>query len=150
MPTALPRPEQFKALFLLEPGVTFLNHGSFGATPRAVFEAYQGWQRRLERQPVRFFRDELSGLLAEARGKLAAYLSASPMDLVFVPNATYGVNAALRALPLGPGDEVLTTDHEYGACENAWRFLAENGRLLRIPERACSDRLSSGARLARG
>ena len=117
--------EAFKELFLLEPHTTFLNHGSFGATPKPVFEVYQGWQRRLEQQPVRFFRDELSDLLASARGDLAAYLNTKPADLVFLPNVTFGVNAAAHALPLGPGDEVLSSDQEYGACDNVWRHLAE-------------------------
>ena len=106
-PNTAPSAEAFKALFLLESGVTFLNHGSFGATPRPVFDTYQAWQRRLERQPVRFFRDELSDLLSQARGELAAYLGASAADLVFVPNATTGVNAAAHALPLGVDVEVL-------------------------------------------
>jgi isopenicillin-N epimerase len=112
----------FKELFLLNPDVVFLNHGSFGATPRPVFEAYQAWQRRLEWQPVRFLGQELPDLLKEARDALGAYLNADGDDLVFVPNATFGVNIVSRSLPLEPGDEVLTTDHEYGACDRAWRF----------------------------
>ena len=71
--------------FLLDPNVTFLNHGSFGATPRAVFERYQEWQLELERQPVLFLARRIDGLLAEARAALAAYVGADPEDLVFVP-----------------------------------------------------------------
>src|SRR5207249_6835791 len=74
--------------FLLDPSVTFLNHGSFGATPRAVFERYQEWQLELERQPVLFFARRLDALLAEARGALGAYVGAAPDDLVLVPNAS--------------------------------------------------------------
>ena len=114
-----------KSLFLLDPEVVFLNHGSFGATPRPVFAAYQQWQRRLENQPVRFFIDEIATHFAAARQALAAFLGAGQNDLVFVPNATFGVNIVARSLPLGPGDEVLTTNHEYGACENVWRFLSQ-------------------------
>jgi isopenicillin-N epimerase len=107
---------------MLEPGVTFLNHGSFGACPRSVFKAYQTWQRRLESQPVRFLNQYQTDYEKEARTALGAYIKADPQDLAFVPNATYGVNIVARSLALGPGDEILTTNHEYGACNNAWKF----------------------------
>jgi len=114
--------------FLLDPEVTFLNHGSFGACPRPVFERYQAWQRELEVEPVRFIAHRLTDLLAEARAALGAYLGAAADDLTFVPNATTGVNIAARALDLRPGDEVLTTDLEYGACDLAWeRVCARAG-----------------------
>ena len=110
-------------LFLLDPDVIFLNHGSFGATPRPVFNVYQEWQRRLERQPVLFLGREIGDHLADARGVLAGTLGASADDLVFVPNATFGINVIARSLKLGPGDEVLTSDHEYGACDKTWTFI---------------------------
>lgn len=113
-----------RSLYLLDPNVTFLNHGSFGATPRPVFDAYQAWQRRLEWQPVRFLGTELAGHLAEARQALGDYLRADAADLVYIPNATFGVNVVARSLRLGAGDEVLTTDHEYGACDRVWRYLS--------------------------
>ncbi len=113
-----------KAQFLLDPDVVFLNHGSFGATPRPVFEAYQEWQRRLEWQPVDFLVNELPDLLAEARQALGKYVNAGRDDVVYVPNATFAVNVVARSLDLGPGDEVLTTNHEYGACNNVWSFLS--------------------------
>jgi isopenicillin-N epimerase len=111
-------------LFLLDPDVVFLNHGSFGATPRPVFEAYQNWQRQLERQPVQFIGRELGGYLDEARRVLGDYLNADKDDLVYIPNATFGTNIVANSLNLGEGDEVLTTDHEYGACENVWYYLS--------------------------
>lgn len=111
-------------LFLLDPTVTFLNHGSFGATPRPVFEMYQAWQRRLEWQPVQFLGTDIGEYLATARQAIGEYLNAAAEDVVFVPNATFGVNVVARSLALGPDDEVLTTDHEYGACDNAWLFLS--------------------------
>lgn len=114
-----------KTQFLLDPDVVFLNHGSFGATPRPVFKAYQQWQLHMERQPVQFFITEIADHFANARQSLAAFLQAGSNDLVFVPNATFGVNIVARSLLLGPGDEVLTTNHEYGACENVWRFLSQ-------------------------
>ncbi|PWH12767.1 MAG: aminotransferase [Anaerolineae bacterium] len=112
-----------KSLFLLDPEVHFLNHGSFGACPIPVFNAYQNWQRRLERQPVLFLGREYDSLLHEARLALGAYLNAQVDDLVYIPNATHGVNIVARSLNLAPGDEVLTTDHEYGACDLAWEFM---------------------------
>lgn len=111
--------------YLLNPEVIFLNHGSFGATPQPVFEAYQSWQRRLEWQPVQFLATELPGHLAEARQKLGDYIHAPAADLVFVDNATLGVNIVARSLDLRPGDEVLATDHEYGACHHTWQFLSQ-------------------------
>ena len=113
----------FQSLFLLDPNIIFLNHGSFGATPRAVFEKYQWWQRELERQPVEFLGRRFTDLMREARTALAAYVHANADDLVFVPNATTAINIVARSLHLNPGDEILTTDHEYGALDRAWRFL---------------------------
>jgi isopenicillin-N epimerase len=121
--------------FLLDPSVTFLNHGSFGACPRAVFQRYQDWQLELERQPVLFLARRLEELLADARAQLGAYVGADPDDLVFVPNATAGVNVAARAVGLAPGDEVLSTDLEYGALDLTWEHVcAETGaRYVRAP-----------------
>jgi len=114
-----------KDLFLLDPEIAFLNHGSFGACPRPVFEVYQDWQRLLERQPVRFLGVDLPALLCQVRQALGEYLSAQPDDLALVPNATYGVNVIARSLRLEPGDEVLTSNHEYGACDKTWTFICE-------------------------
>jgi isopenicillin-N epimerase len=123
MPTRAPSP--YADLWTLDPDVAFLNHGSFGACPRAVLAAQDRWRARLERQPVQFMSRDLEGLLDEARVALARFVGAIPEDLVFVPNATSGVNAVLRSLEFAPGDELLTTDHAYGACRNALHFVAE-------------------------
>lgn len=114
-----------KELFLLDPSVLFFNHGSFGATPRPVFESYQRWQRELERQPVEFLGRRHNDLLLAARTTLAEYVGTDPNSLVFVPNATTAFNIIAHSLDLGPGDEVLGSDQEYGAMELTWRYLAK-------------------------
>jgi isopenicillin-N epimerase len=121
--------------FLLDPDVTYLNHGSFGACPRAVFERYQEWQRELEREPVVFLARRLDGLLAEARASLGEYVGADPDDLVFVPNATSGVNIAAWAVGLQRGDEVLSTNLEYGALDLTWEHVCSDfgARYVRVP-----------------
>ena len=111
-------------LFLLNPDIVFLNHGSFGATPRPVFENYQYWQRELEWQPVEFLGRRMADLLRHARTALADYVHTLADNLVYVPNATTGLNIAARSLKLQPGDEILATDHEYGAMDRMWRWMA--------------------------
>ncbi|MEM8603645.1 MAG: aminotransferase class V-fold PLP-dependent enzyme [Cyanobacteria bacterium P01_H01_bin.121] len=109
----------------LDPNVIYLNHGSYGACPQPVL-AYQSQLRtQLEAQPTHFFKDELEPLLDQARYELAQFLGATASDLVFVPNATTGVNTVLRSLPWQAGDQILMTNHTYNACQNAVRFLAE-------------------------
>jgi isopenicillin-N epimerase len=108
--------------FQIRPDITFLNHGSFGACPRPVFAAYQEWQRLLETDPVEFLGRRLNDMLREAREHLAAHLGTQADQIVFVNNATFGVNIIARSLQLAPRDEVLATDHEYGASDRAWRF----------------------------
>lgn len=119
--------------FLLDPEVVHLNHGSFGACPEPVFEEYQRLQRELEAGPTDFFTrrvarwfwsgGEKPGRLAEARASLAAFVGARTEDLVFVSNATSGLNAVIRSLRLDPEDEILTTRHEYGAITRTWEFV---------------------------
>jgi len=112
-------------LFLLDPSVTFLNHGSFGATPRVVFEESQRWQLLMEQQPVEFLGRRHDTRIYEARKAVADYLTCDPADLVFVVNATWAVNIVAKSLNLQAGDEILTTDHEYGACMNAWKWACK-------------------------
>jgi isopenicillin-N epimerase len=109
--------------FLLDPEVAFLNHGSFGAVPRPVFATYQQWQGELERQPVEFLGRRFVDLLREARSVLATYVRTSADNLVFVPNATEALNIVAHSLQLNPGDEIVTTDHEYGAMDRMWQFI---------------------------
>ncbi len=127
--------ENLAALFLLDPQVTFLNHGSFGACPRPVFEAYQAWQLKLERQPVAFLDPNrgLSGWMRDARVALAGVVGASPDDLVGLTNATMALNIVAQSLDLKPGDEILTTDHEYAALEKTWAYVCRRtGAVVRV------------------
>ena len=114
-----------RELFDLDPDVVFLNHGSYGACPRPVREALQDWQLQLERNPVEFLGRRSAGLLRTAREQLAAFVGAQADHLVFVPNATTGVNIVARSLALQPGDEVLGTTLEYGACDATWQFVCD-------------------------
>ena len=109
--------------FLLDKSVTFLNHGSFGACPIPVFEEYQRWQLELERQPVEFIGRRFDGLMAEARAGIAKFLNTDAANLVYVQNATSGLNVIARSFPLEQGDEILTTDHEYGALDMTWEWM---------------------------
>lgn len=111
--------------FTLDPSITFLNHGSYGACPRPVQEQQAHLRAQLESEPVRFMTRELEPLLDAARVRLSDFLGAQPPDLAFVPNATTGINSVLRSLLLQPGDELVTTTHGYNACTNALRFVAE-------------------------
>jgi isopenicillin-N epimerase len=115
--------EALRGEFLLDPTVVFLNHGSFGACPAPVFDEYQRWQRELERQPVEFIGRRSEDLLADARAALASYLNVDPDNLVYVVNATSGINVIARSLPLELGDEILTTNHEYGALNMTWDWM---------------------------
>ena len=111
-------PSEFAAQWTLDPGVTYLNHGSFGATPRPVLEAQSEWRARMEREPVAFFARDFEPALDEARAVLGAFVGADPDDLAFVTNATTAMNIVARSLQLAPDDEVVVLDHAYGAARN--------------------------------
>ena len=121
----------------LDRSITFLNHGSFGAAPKAVLAAQDRYRAEMELEPVRFLGREVVERIDRARARLARFVGAETPDLVFVPNATTGVNSVLRSLRLRPGDEILVTDHGYNACRNAAEFVCEqsDARLVvaRVP-----------------
>ncbi|MGI0489820.1 aminotransferase class V-fold PLP-dependent enzyme [Pantanalinema rosaneae CENA516] len=122
-------PTGCQQFWAIDPAITFLNHGSFGACPFPVLTAQQQWRERMERQPLQFLGREIETLLDTARRELAVFVGANPNDLAFIPNATTGINAVLRSLQFQPGDQLLTTNHEYNACRNALDYVAERAGL---------------------
>lgn len=127
--TATPPPGPLARHWIHQPGVTFLNHGSFGGCPQAVLETQAAWRARLEGEPVRFFAEDLFGLIDWARADVARFVGCDTEGLVFVPNATTGAATAIHSLIASgqakSGDEVLLTDHEYLACANNLRHMAK-------------------------
>jgi len=115
-----------KELYHLDSSITFLNHGSFGACPKPVFEVYQNWQRKLEQQPVEFMAIKVYDFLEEARHALGDYVGCHGDDLIFVTNPTTAVNTVIRSLDLGLDDEVLMTDMEYGSLVRTWEHYAQD------------------------
>ncbi len=117
--------QQLKSHFLLRDDITFLNFGSFGACVKPVFEKYQQFQLELEQEPVLFITGNGPKYLAQSREALGQYLHADKDDLVYVTNPSYAVNTVARSMGLKTGDEVLTTDLEYGACDKTWTYYCE-------------------------
>ena len=116
----------FRNYWRLDKEIVFLNHGSFGATPIPVMDKQREIQGLIEREPVKFFIRDYEGFYERAQEALAGVVGAERDDIVFVPNATTGVNTALRAIPLSPGDEILVTNQEYNACRNAVNAIAHS------------------------
>ena len=109
-----------KEKFLLEKDVVFLNHGSFGSCPKPIFDNYQYWQKLLESQPVQFLHQYLYPGLKKSRIALGNFIGCSEEEILFFQNPTTAVSNIIHNLNLNPGDEVLMTDHEYGALVRAW------------------------------
>lgn len=121
---ALRQPAADPNLWLLDPEIAFLNHGSFGACPKKVLEYQRELRDSLEREPITFLVREFEARLDAARASAAAFLGANASDVVFVPNATGGINTVLRSLDFESGDELLVTNHEYNASRNVLDFAA--------------------------
>lgn len=113
----------YRQYWTLDPEVTFLNHGSYGACPKAIQQRQQELRLELEREPVRFMAHRTS-MFDRSRERLATFVGAPMEDLALVPNATHGVNAAIQSQRWKTGDQVLVTDHEYNACRNALDHVA--------------------------
>jgi isopenicillin-N epimerase len=114
-----------KSQFHLDPNITFLNHGSFGACPKPVFEEYQRLQLELENEPVYFIQKKQAEYLKIAKVSLAKYMGCQANDFFFTPNPTFAVNTIMRSLDLKEGDEILSTNHEYGAMDRTWNFYCK-------------------------
>lgn len=132
MNTAQP---DLKSQFLLNPDITYLNHGSFGACPRPVFDEYIRWQRELEYEPVQFIAVQGERYLQESREALARYVHCAADELVYVTNPSYAMNIIARSLKLQAGDEVLSTNIEYGAMDRSWNYYCQQAgaRYVRQP-----------------
>ena len=123
-------PENLKSLFQLDPDITFLNHGSYGACPRPVFEDYQKWQVMIEQHPVKFMQDDIYQYLDESRSSLGNYINCNKNDLIYVPNPTHAVANIIKNVNLDIGDEVLSTDLEYGSCDRMWFYEAQQNGFI--------------------
>ncbi|MDQ1586726.1 MAG: isopenicillin-N epimerase, partial [Actinomycetota bacterium] len=115
---------EVRAMWPLEPTVAHVNHGSFGAVPTPVLEEQQSWRERMEANPVRFLARELPAALSQARSEVATFVGVDGDAIAFVPNVTTGVSTVLSAVPMDAGDQVLVTDHAYGAVHIAARRWA--------------------------
>ena len=124
-----------RADFLLDPDIVFLNNGSFGAVPRVVQQGYESLQREMERNPVAWLQRRAPELMAVARASVADYVGAATDDVVFFPNPTTAINMVVRCLRLAAGDEVVSTDHEYGAMFRTWTRLCResDATYVRVP-----------------
>lgn len=125
MKSTAPTLPDLRSQFLLRPDITFLNFGSFGACPKPVFKRYQEFQLELEQEPVQFIVETGLNYLATSRRALGTYLHADPDDLVFVVNPSHAVNLVAKSLLLKPGDEVLSSSWEYGACDRTWQYYCD-------------------------
>lgn len=114
-----------KTQFLLDPNIIYLNHGSFGACPKPIFDDYQKWQRELEAEPVQFIIYNSPKYLKESKRALADFVNCAPEDFFFTPNPTFAINTIMRSLDLQPGDEILASDNEYGAMDRTWNFFCK-------------------------
>ena len=119
-----------ESLFLLDPTITFLNFGSFGACPKPVFEDYQKWQRELENEPVQFMTVNSLRYLQQSRQALGEFIHCEADDLVYVPNPSHAINIITKSIGLQPGDEILSTDLEYGACDKTWDYYCSKSKAV--------------------
>ena len=114
-----------KTLFMLDPSITYLNHGSYGACPKPIFNDLIKWQKQLENEPVRHLAYDIYPLLEQSRKSLSKYIGCDKDDIIFTPNPSTALNTVIKSLDLNKGDEILTTNHEYGALDKTWSFICK-------------------------
>jgi isopenicillin-N epimerase len=131
----------WKNEFLLRKDIHFLNFGSFGACPKEIFDDYQQWQRMLESEPVQFIAIEGTRMRAASRQALGEYLGCDADDVVYMTNPSYAVNTVAASLRLKEGDEILTTNLEYGACDRAWEFHCARAKAKQVYSLYCTTPL---------
>ncbi|MFM1857499.1 MAG: hypothetical protein RLZ05_559 [Bacteroidota bacterium] len=145
MQKTAPALPDLRSKFLLRSDITYLNFGSFGACPKPVFDRYQQYQLELEQEPVQFIVQNGLEYLATSRKALAAYLQADSDDLVYVVNPSHAVNIVAKSLSLKPGDEILTSSWEYGACDRTWQYYCDKSganyikQPIRLPIESAED-----------
>ena len=116
----------YKSLFLLDKETIHLNHGSFGACPKPIFDALISWQKKLEFNPAKFLAFDIFVHLEKSRESLSEYINCDKNDIVFFPNPSTALNTVIKSLDLKKDDEILTTNHEYGALDKTWNFMCKN------------------------
>ena len=117
--------KSYKSLFLLDSELIHLNHGSFGACPKPIFDSLVSWQKKLELNPVKHLAFDIYKYLENSREHLSKYINSDKDDIVFFPNPSTALNTVIKSLDLKYGDEILTTNHEYGALDKTWNFICE-------------------------
>lgn len=127
--------KDLRSQFLLDPSITYLNFGSFGACPKPVFADYQNWQLLLEKEPVQFIAVNNIANLKTSRQALGSYVNCDADDLVYVTNPSYAINIVAKSLALEEGDEILSTNIEYGALDRTWNYYCKksNAKYIRQP-----------------
>ena len=121
-------PKILKTQFQINPDITFLNHGSYGACPLPVFENYQKWQELMERDPVKFMTKDVYKHLKISRNELSKFVNCDKDDIVYFPHPTHAVANIISNISIKPGDQVLTTNLEYGSCDRMWFFHANQNQ----------------------
>ena len=125
---------KIKSQFMLDPKIIHLNHGSFGATPKPIFNSLVNWQKKLELNPSKHIYDTFD-FLKESRSSLASYINCDKDDVVFVPNPSTALNTIIKSLNLNPGDEILSTNHEYETLDRTWKYISKNtgSKYIQVP-----------------
>ena len=123
-------PSQLKKLFQINSKITFLNHGSYGACPKPVFDNYQQWQNKIEKNPVQFMTKDVYENLEISRQELGLFINCDKDDIVYFPNPTHAVASIIENIDIKANDEVLSTDLEYGSCDRMWFYHSKTNNYI--------------------